>query len=54
MPGPFTYEVTALGVNLLALVRIKSAMALGADAFVFNPVTIEELEGALRKALPSG
>jgi hypothetical protein len=29
-------------------------MALGADVFVFKPVTIEELEGALRKALLAG
>lgn len=29
-------------------------MAPGADAFVFKPVTIEEREGALKKALPAG
>lgn len=29
-------------------------MALGADAFVFKPVTIEELEGASKKALLLG
>jgi two-component system chemotaxis response regulator CheY len=33
--------------------QVDAALALGADAFVFKPVTIEELEGALRKALPS-
>ena len=34
--------------------QVDAAMALGADAFVFKPVTIEELEGALRKVLPAG
>lgn len=31
-------------------VQVDEALSLGADAFVFKPVTIEELEGALRKA----
>jgi len=26
-------------------------MELGADAFVFKPVTLEELEGAIQRAL---
>ena len=34
--------------------QVDAAMALGADAFVFKPVTIEELEGALKKVLPAG
>ena len=32
-------------------VQVDEAMAKGADAFVFKPVTIEELEGAIRKAV---
>jgi DNA-binding NarL/FixJ family response regulator len=28
-------------------------MRIGANAFVFKPVTIEELEEAIQKALPS-
>jgi CheY-like chemotaxis protein len=31
-------------------VQVDEAMAKGADAFVFKPVTIEELEEAIRKA----
>ncbi len=31
-------------------VQVDEAMAKGADAFVFKPVTLEELEGAIRKA----
>ncbi|HKZ54900.1 MAG TPA: response regulator [Anaerolineales bacterium] len=34
-------------------VQVDEAMALGADAFAFKPVTIDELEVALRKALKS-
>lgn len=30
--------------------QVDQAMALGADAFVFKPVTMEELEAAIRKA----
>ncbi|TFH36461.1 MAG: response regulator [Anaerolineales bacterium] len=30
--------------------QVDEAMALGADAFVFKPVTIEELEGAVQQA----
>jgi len=33
--------------------QVPAAMALGADAFVFKPVTIEELEAAPKKAMPS-
>jgi len=32
-------------------VQVDQAMKLGADAFVFKPVTIEELEGAIQRAL---
>jgi len=32
-------------------VQVDEALAKGADAFVFKPVTIEELEGAIRKAV---
>lgn len=32
-------------------VQVDEAMALGADAFVFKPVTIEELERAMKAAL---
>jgi two-component system, chemotaxis family, chemotaxis protein CheY len=32
-------------------VQVDQAMTLGANAFVFKPVTIEELQGALRTAL---
>lgn len=31
-------------------VQVDEAYAKGADAFVFKPVTIDELEGAIRKA----
>ena len=34
-------------------VQVDEAMRLGANAFVFKPVTIEELESAMRKALAS-
>jgi len=30
--------------------QVDEAMELGADAFVFKPVTIEELEGAIQRA----
>jgi DNA-binding response OmpR family regulator len=30
--------------------QVDQAMALGADAFVFKPVTVEELEAAVKKA----
>lgn len=32
-------------------VQVDEAYAKGADAFVFKPVTLEELEGAIRKAV---
>jgi DNA-binding NarL/FixJ family response regulator len=32
-------------------VQVDEAMALGADAFVFKPVTIEELEKAIANAI---
>jgi DNA-binding response OmpR family regulator len=31
--------------------QVDEALAKGADAFVFKPVTIEELEGAIQKAV---
>jgi two-component system chemotaxis response regulator CheY len=31
--------------------QVDQAMTLGADAFVFKPVTVEELEGALGRAM---
>jgi DNA-binding response OmpR family regulator len=31
-------------------VQVDEALAKGADAFVFKPVTLDELEGAIRKA----
>lgn len=32
-------------------VQVDEAMALGADGFVFKPVTLEELEAAVEKAI---
>jgi DNA-binding response OmpR family regulator len=32
-------------------IQVDEALELGADAFVFKPVTIEELEAALAKAI---
>jgi DNA-binding response OmpR family regulator len=32
-------------------VQVDEAMRLGADAFVFKPVTIDELEAAIQKAI---
>lgn len=32
-------------------VQVDEAMELGADAFVFKPVTLDELEAAIRKAM---
>ena len=32
-------------------VQVDQAMELGADAFVFKPVTLEELESAIQRAL---
>jgi CheY-like chemotaxis protein len=32
-------------------VQVDEAMKLGADAFVFKPVTLEELEGAIQRAM---
>lgn len=32
-------------------VQVDEAMELGADAFVFKPVTLDELENAIRKAI---
>jgi CheY-like chemotaxis protein len=32
-------------------IQVDEALAKGADAFVFKPVTIEELEGAIQKAV---
>jgi two-component system chemotaxis response regulator CheY len=32
-------------------VQVDEAMKLGADAFVFKPVTIEDLEGAIERAM---
>lgn len=32
-------------------IQVDEAMELGANAFVFKPVTIEELEGALQQVL---
>lgn len=34
-------------------VQVDEAMEIGADAFVFKPVTLEELESALQKAMTS-
>ena len=34
-------------------VQVDEAMAKGADAFVFKPVTIEELETAIGRVLPA-
>jgi two-component system chemotaxis response regulator CheY len=33
-------------------VQVDEALAKGANAFVFKPVTLEELEGALKKVMP--
>jgi two-component system phosphate regulon response regulator PhoB len=32
-------------------IQVDEAMELGADAFVFKPVTIDELEAAIRRAI---
>lgn len=32
-------------------VQVDEAMGLGADAFVFKPVTLDEMEAAIRKAM---
>jgi len=32
-------------------IQVDEALAKGADAFVFKPVTLDELEGAIRKAV---
>ena len=49
-------ELAGLPVVMLssetADVQVDRALALGANAFVFKPVTIEELEAALQEALP--
>jgi DNA-binding response OmpR family regulator len=34
-------------------VQVDEAMELGADAFVFKPVTLDELENAIKKAISS-
>lgn len=34
-------------------IRVDEAMRLGANAFVFKPVTIEELESAIGRVLPA-
>ncbi|MCK5633560.1 MAG: response regulator [Anaerolineales bacterium] len=34
-------------------IQVDEAMRIGANAFVFKPVTIEELEEAIRLALPN-
>jgi two-component system chemotaxis response regulator CheY len=34
-------------------IRVDEAMRLGANAFVFKPVTIEELEAAIGRVLPA-
>jgi len=33
-------------------IQVDEAMRIGANAFVFKPVTLEELEEAIRIALP--
>ncbi len=33
-------------------VQVDEALAKGANAFVFKPVSLDELEGALKKAMP--
>jgi two-component system chemotaxis response regulator CheY len=49
-------ELAGLPVVMLssetADTQVDRALSLGANAFVFKPVTIEELEAALHKALP--
>ncbi|MEW6566887.1 MAG: response regulator [Chloroflexota bacterium] len=48
-------ELSQLPVVMLSSettdIQVDQAMALGANAFVFKPVTIDELEAALNKAL---
>ena len=34
-------------------IQVDEAMRIGANAFVFKPVTIDELEEAIKKALPT-
>jgi DNA-binding response OmpR family regulator len=49
--GPTALPVVMLSSET-ADVQVDRALELGANAFVFKPVTIEELEAALHKALP--
>ncbi len=50
-------ELKALPIVMLSSettdVQVDEAMAKGADAFVFKPVTVEELEGALARSMRS-
>ncbi len=51
-----TDGVSSLPVIMLSSettdVQVDEALSKGANAFVFKPVTIEELEGALARVLP--
>lgn len=49
-PGAFPELPVVMLSSETTDVQVDEAYAKGADAFVFKPVTIEELEGAIRKA----
>jgi DNA-binding response OmpR family regulator len=49
-PGGFPELPVVMLSSETTDVQVDEAYAKGADAFVFKPVTIEELEGAIRKA----
>ncbi len=49
-PGGFPELPVVMLSSETTDVQVDEALSKGADAFVFKPVTIEELEGAIRKA----
>ncbi len=50
-------ELTSLPVVMLSSettdVQVDEAMSLGANGYVFKPVTLDELEAVLKKVLPA-
>lgn len=49
----FTHVPIVMLSSESADVQVDEAMELGADAFVFKPVTLDELENAIQKAISS-
>jgi DNA-binding response OmpR family regulator len=47
----FTHVPIVMLSSETADVQVDEAMELGADAFVFKPVTLEELENVIQKAI---